>query len=138
MNWKDAQNYCREKFTDLASLHNEQDLIELKTIATPHFKGFVWLGLYFDSNNWRWSLEKEGYYGEGEAEFRMWLKGKPNNKKASENCVVMKNDGFWNDALCQNQNLFVCYNGKKNKLLLQRLLFHLLNTRNTALAPWCC
>lgn len=59
-------------------------------------------------------MEKEGYYGEGEAEFRMWKIGKPNNRGGYENCVEMDSNGVWNDVSCKTQKTFVCYNGKGN------------------------
>lgn len=114
MTWAEALRYCREKYTDLASVHNEEELNKLKTTASRYYKGHVWLGLYDNIDSWKWSLEEEGYYGDGEAEFGMWNSGKPNNKGGYENCVQMEDNGFWSDVVCETHQKFVCYNGKEN------------------------
>lgn len=116
MTWAEAQSHCRGEYTDLASVGNKEDLDKLMVAAQKYHDGHVWIGLYDDINSWRWSLEQEGYYGEGEAEFKMWDVGEPNNRQRYENCAVMHGNGLWHDAPCEHQKQFVCYNGKKNSL----------------------
>lgn len=82
--------------------------------AKNYYAGHVWIGLYDDINSWRWSLEKEGYYGEGE--FRIWAENQPNNLKGDQACAGMNTEGLWNDLPCHLKKQFVCYNGKKNTL----------------------
>uniref|UniRef100_A0A3Q3G0B3 C-type lectin domain-containing protein n=1 Tax=Labrus bergylta TaxID=56723 RepID=A0A3Q3G0B3_9LABR len=43
MNWTDAKQYCREKYTDLATIEN------LGTVKGPYR---VWIGMYREP--WRW------------------------------------------------------------------------------------
>ena len=55
--WSDAQQYCEDRFTDLASVryHREDLLGEIQKY------GDVWIGLYRDHGNaslWRWTLER--------------------------------------------------------------------------------
>ncbi|XP_044038563.1 macrophage mannose receptor 1-like [Siniperca chuatsi] len=109
--WAEAQSYCRWKYTDLATVENKEELDKLVAAAQEHYNGQVWIGLYDDINSWRWSLKKEGYYGEGEAEFRMWNSGEPNNFGGYETCAEMTADGLWNDLPCTLTKQFVCYNG---------------------------
>nr|XP_046271756.1 C-type mannose receptor 2-like [Scatophagus argus] len=111
--WAEALHYCRWKHSDLASVHNKEELDELVTTAQKYYRGHVWIGLYDDINSWRWSLQEEGYYGEGEAEFRMWKSDRPINFGGYENCAGMDNDGLWNDRNCKYEAPFVCYNGNK-------------------------
>lgn len=117
--WAEAQSYCRIKYSDLASVDNQEELDKLVAAGPKYFH--LWIGLYHDINSWRWSLEKEGYYGEEEAEFRMWRWNEPSNSEGHENCAEMATDGLWNNITCKQTHLFVCYNGKKNMLSWQIL-----------------
>ncbi|XP_071395464.1 C-type mannose receptor 2-like [Centroberyx affinis] len=105
--WTEAQSYCREKFTDLATVDNQEDVAKLNDIIGSYSN--VWIGLY-DINHWRWSLENEGYYGEGEAEFRNWASIEPNDFY-TETCAGMRADGTWWDGRCSDRLPFICYNG---------------------------
>lgn len=116
MTWAEAQSYCRENYTDLATVGSEYESNMLVTAAQKYSSDHIWIGLYDDINNWRWSLQKEGFYGEGESEFRMWRIGEPNNAGGLEDCVKMDIVGSWADYSCQTLYQFVCYNGKKNTL----------------------
>ncbi|CAB1345498.1 unnamed protein product [Coregonus sp. 'balchen'] len=64
--WTEAQSYCRERYTDLATVDNMED-IERVIELVEDTKDPIWIGLYDDGNSWRWSLEE--FYGEGAAEF---------------------------------------------------------------------
>ncbi|CAB1329548.1 unnamed protein product, partial [Coregonus sp. 'balchen'] len=69
--WKDAQSYCREKHTDLASVRNQQ----IQNLV-PEDRGV---------DSWKWS--------DGSNSFRYWNEGQPNNNKGNQNCTTS------NDAL---------------------------------------
>lgn len=113
MKWTEAQSYCREEFTtDLASVHSEEDMSELRNVVSSVSSEDIWLGLSLNVGSWRWSLQKEGFYVNSSAEFRMWTHEQPNNHKGQQNCIRLDEDG-WNDAFCSRQYMFVCYNGEK-------------------------
>ncbi|XP_041799008.1 C-type mannose receptor 2-like [Chelmon rostratus] len=113
VNWADAQHYCREKYTDLATIESMDDISRLK----PDFSyTWAWIGLKDDpeswkgdlgndSNSWRWSTTGET----SKTGYQSWDVNEPNSKKANENCVLMANDGKWRDANCQFSLSFVCY-----------------------------
>uniref|UniRef100_A0A667WH85 C-type lectin domain-containing protein n=1 Tax=Myripristis murdjan TaxID=586833 RepID=A0A667WH85_9TELE len=104
-----AQSYCRQHYTDLATVSSEEDVVKLNDVVGSHPS---WIGLYYDINSWRWSLQNKSYYGEGEAEFRMWASGQPDNYYSDEYCVVMTTEGQWGGHLCSHTHPFICYNGE--------------------------
>ena len=71
------------------------------------FQGY-WIGLYDDLNSWRWSLSDTSFYRDGEAEFRQWQDGQPNNYNSREHCTVMDSYGGWGDFDCMNQLWSIC------------------------------
>ncbi|CAB1345528.1 unnamed protein product [Coregonus sp. 'balchen'] len=116
-NWTEAQAYCRDKYTDMATIDNMEDMNRL--LNTEHFGDYsdtVWIGLYDDVNSWRWSLEDSDYYSKGGAEFRNWQNGQPDNVNSNEHCVVMTEGGEWQDEDCNKILPFICYTsiGKNN------------------------
>ncbi|XP_041812433.1 lymphocyte antigen 75-like [Chelmon rostratus] len=109
-NWSEAQNYCKWKYTDLASVHNEQDLAQLNELLEGKLN--TWIGLQADAEAWKWSLQKPGFYGEGEAGFRMWNADEPNGGPAYYKlCAAMYYSSGWVDAICSWSLKFICYNG---------------------------
>ncbi|XP_063050176.1 snaclec subunit B-like [Engraulis encrasicolus] len=74
--WTDAQSYCRGTFTDLASVESQEDMDRLTQLARDRGDDTeVWIGLRGDMDDldsWKWSLNRSGFYGEGEAAFRDW------------------------------------------------------------------
>ncbi|XP_051555736.1 macrophage mannose receptor 1-like isoform X3 [Myxocyprinus asiaticus] len=96
MTWRDAQSYCRQHYTDLASISSpeEQQLISKESS--------VWIGLFLDSWQWsdQWSLN-----------FRYWTAGQPSQSSGSGDCVGMltTDSGKWAQYSCDQQNPFICY-----------------------------
>lgn len=109
MNWIQAQNYCRKTYTDLATVHNAQDLAALSEVIGS--SSYVWFGLQPDTEAWEWSLENQDHFDEGEADFTMWNNGEPSYGISSYMaCVAMLQNGNWDDQLCGNLLPFYCYN----------------------------
>ncbi|XP_053272718.1 macrophage mannose receptor 1-like [Pleuronectes platessa] len=105
--WTEAQSYCREKYTDLATIENTEEMKKLKdTVSAAGHSSEVWIGLY-SHIDWKWS---DGFNQSG-AEYRNWGNGEPNNNLANELCVAEKQDVTWHDYGCHSKTAFVCYNG---------------------------
>ncbi|XP_045573420.1 secretory phospholipase A2 receptor [Salmo salar] len=106
--WTEAQSYCRQNYTDLASIDDMADMNRLnKTIKAGLLTGPAWIGLY--NTSWRWSLgdtelEREGFWDKKHGE----INDQPDNDNNNEFCVWMRN-GSWHDANCGEQQHFVCY-----------------------------
>ena len=102
MSWQDAQSYCRERHSDLATISNSRDNnIALKS-KTNSAENNVWIGL--NNNNtqgaWRWSEDSSN------VSFCNWNKYEPNG---NSDCVEMTKDGCWNDKSCNTKLPFICY-----------------------------
>ncbi|XP_034425004.1 L-selectin-like isoform X2 [Hippoglossus hippoglossus] len=105
--WTEAQSYCRETYTDLATIENTEEMKKLNdTSSAAGNSSEVWIGLY-SHIVWKWS---DGFNQSG-AEYRNWESPDPNNHEANELCVAMDKNGKWIDEDCNEQRPFVCYNG---------------------------
>ncbi|KAL7880781.1 hypothetical protein SRHO_G00030350 [Serrasalmus rhombeus] len=115
--WTDAQNYCKEKYTDLATVESQEEMNALIAVLNGTVEtgtGNFWIGLKLDehdNNSWIWSDGSNSSY-------RYWKDNEP-NFGGGEMCVELRPDFEykWNDAGCHNHNNhFVCY--KKLPLIL--------------------
>ncbi|XP_026103975.1 C-type lectin domain family 10 member A-like [Carassius auratus] len=56
MSWPEAQSYCRERFTDLATADSMDDVNRLVNIVDAGYSGSVWIGLKRGTQTrWVWS-----------------------------------------------------------------------------------
>ncbi|XP_049917739.1 C-type mannose receptor 2-like [Epinephelus moara] len=110
----EAQSYCRQRYTDLATIENMEDANTLDSMADrskiqslSSGDYYAWIGLYEDQamDGWKWSLSDTSFYQQGEMEFRQWLNGQP---AGWERCAYTRDDGQWYDAGCQEQYKAVC------------------------------
>ncbi|XP_036452782.1 macrophage mannose receptor 1-like [Colossoma macropomum] len=105
-NWTNAQKYCREKFTDLATIESQEEMEAVKSVL-KRTAGNFWIGLKQkdknDNTSWIWSDGSNCTY-------RYWSTGEPNNG-GGEMCVqLLQNPEYrWNDAGCQWSHPFICY-----------------------------
>ncbi|KAK6469623.1 lymphocyte antigen 75-like, partial [Huso huso] len=99
--WFDAQSYCREKHTDLATIESQAETEKLNISA-----GLTnaWIGLYYDKENWQWSNgDNVSYY----------------NWTSSLNCTSVNSNGEWVDSDCNKTTYsFICYNDTRESYIL--------------------
>ncbi|XP_065820155.1 uncharacterized protein [Labrus bergylta] len=111
-NMTEALSYCRDKYTDLASIDNMEDVELLNTEADSNrmvsYSHLAWIGLYDDVESWRWSLSDRSFYKPGESTFRHWSSREPNNVHSVEHCGQMYSNGLWNDEPCERLYKPVC------------------------------
>ncbi|KAL6481097.1 hypothetical protein MHYP_G00091770 [Metynnis hypsauchen] len=112
--WTEAQSYCRQTYTDLASINNMEEMKDLSATLKAKDGSPIWIGLEKgNTGKWLWSLAERNFYSEKDA-YRNWSPGEPNNNGGKEFCVtMMKSDGTWNDVECSIQFPFMCYDEKK-------------------------
>ncbi|KAK7132885.1 hypothetical protein R3I93_019208 [Phoxinus phoxinus] len=115
--WTEAQSYCRQNHTDLASVRNEsennetQNFIQYNSISPDAF----WIGLY---RLWVWSDNNT-------STFTHWHTGEPNIKENRDDictAIDIKNyQGQWVDDPCRDRFPFVCYDDNKLVLVKENL-----------------
>ncbi|XP_071767042.2 macrophage mannose receptor 1-like [Centroberyx gerrardi] len=117
--WKEAQSYCREKHTDLATIDNMEDMKRLIDSAGGDHSGEAWIGLEkTGGREWHWSLPGTEY-NENETN---WAPGLSD----TVDCVWMNNEAKWLHKSCNNKTWFICYNGTNNTDT-----FHLIREEKT-------
>uniref|UniRef100_A0A3B3RJ13 C-type lectin domain-containing protein n=1 Tax=Paramormyrops kingsleyae TaxID=1676925 RepID=A0A3B3RJ13_9TELE len=110
LTWTDAQAYCRENYTDLATIDNMEEMKRLTESVGSDYTGEAWIGLK-KGTSWRWQWSS----GEGGTGYTNWDKGEPNNQYNNEHCTTFRGYGAWNDLPCSyqsNMGYFICYTGE--------------------------
>ncbi|XP_030286351.1 macrophage mannose receptor 1-like [Sparus aurata] len=113
--WEEAQRYCREHYTDLATVYDMNDTQRLNDSVNT---GEAWIGLHSnirqENRVWHWSLpgvEVTKYF---------WAQQEPNDNDGTDNCVVIKNNE-WHDHRCSHKRAFICYDEKPSG---EQYIFH--------------
>lgn len=94
--WIEAQTYCRQFYTDLASALSQVDNDQLAQVASA--QGPSWFGLYRDT--WKWLNNTK-------ATNILWGPGEPDINKTQDNCGALKDTMIVNEN-CNNPHYFFC------------------------------
>ncbi|XP_033981471.1 uncharacterized protein LOC117478575 [Trematomus bernacchii] len=103
----EAQRYCREKHTDLATV-DSMEVVELLNDMAGQYKQSAWIGLYDDRDSWKWSMSDPSFYEPGKIEFRQWASGEP-GAWHHEQCTFVNSGGTWGDQDCNHPLRVVCF-----------------------------
>ncbi|XP_047658892.1 macrophage mannose receptor 1-like isoform X2 [Tachysurus fulvidraco] len=107
--WTEAQTYCRQNYTDLATISNMGEMKKLNQTLMKENAKKAWIGLQIvGPGRWLWSLEDQTFYRD-RVTYTHWDSGQPNGGGV-ENCVTCnKYDTLWHDYPCKMLLPFVCY-----------------------------
>ncbi|KAK7177241.1 hypothetical protein R3I93_001281 [Phoxinus phoxinus] len=93
--WREAQSHCRQFHTDLASVRNPDENLQVQRLIPK--LGFAYIGLFQDSFTWTDSSESA---------FRNWDVFQPD---LLGECVAIQEDKYWKTELCWKLKPFFCY-----------------------------
>ncbi|XP_039464903.1 macrophage mannose receptor 1-like [Oreochromis aureus] len=108
--WTEAQSYCQQTHTDLASIENTEEMKQLNsTVSSAAHSSELWIGLY-SQIRWRWS---DGLTGSG-ADYRNWdtSEYEPDFYSGVQFCVSSLKGKWW-DFQCREKLQFICYRGSQ-------------------------
>ncbi|XP_055057230.2 macrophage mannose receptor 1-like [Misgurnus anguillicaudatus] len=103
MTWTEAQSYCRERYTDLATVDSMVDVNTMINLVneTDGYTGSVWLGLTRkNQSNWGWSMGDDTL-----TQYSAW--DSPN--ASSEGACGYSNNRTWFTTSCSTELYFMCY-----------------------------
>ncbi|XP_051988545.1 secretory phospholipase A2 receptor-like isoform X2 [Xyrauchen texanus] len=114
LNWTEAQRFCRENYTDLATINNKNDIEELMKTVNDESVQHVWIGLYRTENKtWKWSLGDPVFYTGSDSLYQNWRNSQSND---DGDCVSMNNGG-WYKSQCSDKTSFICYNDSSEEYI---------------------
>ncbi|KAK7886213.1 hypothetical protein WMY93_025834 [Mugilogobius chulae] len=113
MTWPEAQQYCRQHYSDLATFESMEEVQQHLPDVTY---SSAWIGLADDPsswkgvmgkepNSWRWSATGE----HNQNGYHVWSSAEPNYYDQFETCVLMDSTGGWRDKACALLYGFVCF-----------------------------
>nr|XP_055046007.1 putative C-type lectin domain family 20 member A [Misgurnus anguillicaudatus] len=107
MTWPEAQNYCRQNYTDLATIQNQADKDLLTTKIGTNTQ--PWIGLFRDS--WKWSD------GSKVSSIRWKSSTRNTDGKDQRPCGAAGPDGLIVDQFCSDPLPFICLKYSKKQIV---------------------
>ncbi|XP_051981988.1 macrophage mannose receptor 1-like isoform X2 [Xyrauchen texanus] len=108
--WRDAQRYCRQYHTELVSVRNKNENLQIQKLIPAGDKVFI--GLFRDAYMWS---------DNSKSSFRNWH---PNQPDGSGDCVMqlLKEHNLWDDDQCSNPKPFFCYSIMKKRQIIKMVV----------------
>ncbi|XP_031654087.1 putative C-type lectin domain family 20 member A [Oncorhynchus kisutch] len=99
-NWTEAQEYCRQHYTNLSIIHTEEDWKAIQS-SLGNFIGDVWIGLHRpgSTEKWKWSDGEDFMFFNWENGFGVHAVG--------HDCVLSISS-HWQPVSCATQRQYMC------------------------------
>ncbi|XP_042167522.1 secretory phospholipase A2 receptor-like isoform X1 [Oncorhynchus tshawytscha] len=99
-NWTEAQEYCRQHYTNLAIIHTEEDWKAIQS-SLGNFSGDVWIGLHRSdpTEKWKWSDGEDFMFFNWEKGFGVHTEG--------HDCVLSISS-HWQPVNCAALSQYMC------------------------------
>ncbi|XP_066304553.1 uncharacterized protein [Branchiostoma lanceolatum] len=121
--WYEAEFECVSRGAHLASFHSSEETNAIiSRQGTP-----IWIGMFRDTGG------ALGWYDGDPVDFTSWGDGEPNNPYSGQ-CVMMDNDGTWNDVICTRRNGYVC---KRDKIPYSAITDNSISPGSVATVQYC-
>ncbi|XP_051982050.1 galactose-specific lectin nattectin-like [Xyrauchen texanus] len=113
MTWTTAQTYCRQHYTDLATINDQTDVSEIVKVVPKDMQSkYIWIGLYKTDAGAPWIWSDQSSFT-----FRWWASGQPNNYNGKQFCASTCTDGFWCDEDCSVEYTSICHKEIKTQIV---------------------
>lgn len=110
MTWPNAQTYCKQQYTNLASVRNATENALIMQLVP--YNQMVWIGLY--RIPWIWWSDK------ATSTFRYWASGGHplfNTGNCASSVINTTLMGMWLENPCTESLNFVCYNSESTSFI---------------------
>ncbi|KAK7886646.1 hypothetical protein WMY93_026267 [Mugilogobius chulae] len=109
--YADAKSYCREMYTDLATINNFSEMNALINLVSGKADR-AWIGLEIAENRtWHWSLPAYPL------DFTNWRDGTP-QENDQDSCAAMDENGKWFESNCTDRRSFVCHSDEGSHIFV--------------------
>lgn len=116
LSWWDARTHCKAKFANLATVKKQEDADGLLR-ALASTGSYAWIGLHDDLTKWWWTMKNISF--NNHKDYSNWEMEKI-NISSRDRCILMKTSGTWQDRSCEEEQLLVCYDGRRGIYLKNR------------------
>ncbi|CAB1424416.1 unnamed protein product [Pleuronectes platessa] len=109
--WYAAMEYCRDYYTDLAVIENQEEISEvISSMTTPPSSSGFFIGLY--RGPWTWSDMSQ-------SSFRNWKTMSLLNFIGNGSCAVENHLHEWSYLPCEDKYPFICQEVPRQKTVLR-------------------
>lgn len=127
LSWWDARTHCKAEFANLATVKDREDADRLLRVL-PLTGSYVWIGLHDDLSKLSWSMKNTSF--NNQTDYSNWeTETEIDNSSSRDKCILMKTSGTWLDWPCEEEQLLVCYDGRRGIYFKNRFKISQISNR---------